>query len=262
MTSFQLWAAIFLALYLGWLLFLTIRSFNKPSMELGEFFLANKSVGFFPSLLTFWATYFSAAALIGGAGYYYIHGVGNFLFASLGYVILAVIAGTLGKRLWRMSREFPDTRSPIQLYLKHFRSPLLELLFVIVSLACMVPYLAAQITGFARMLESSLGLPYVWTAAAALIIIYIYSESGGLANIIKTDVIQSLLAFGVLAEEGVAVGGQGSDGTFTWGGYFNSQYFADPKENIIGVILKQTRYQKNDDTSWQFKQLVFQSVDD
>lgn len=70
------------------------------------------------------------------------------------------------------------------------------------------------------------------------------------------------LAFGVLAEEGVAVGGQGSDGTFTWGGYFNSQYFADPKENIIGVILKQTRYQKNDDTSWQFKQLVFQSVDD
>ena len=70
------------------------------------------------------------------------------------------------------------------------------------------------------------------------------------------------LAFGVLTKEGVAVGGQGGDGTFTWGGYFNSQYFADPKENIIGVILKQTRYQKNDDTSWQFKQLVFQSVDD
>lgn len=196
MTAFQLWASIFLALYLGWLLWLTIRSFRKPSMELGEFFLANKSVGFFPSLLTFWATYFSAAALIGGAGYYYIHGVGNFLFASLGYVILAVIAGTLGKKLWRMSREFPDTRSPIQLYLKHFRSPLLELLFVVVSLACMVPYLAAQITGFARMLESSLGLPYVWTAAAALVIIYVYSESGGLANIIKTDVIQSILTIG------------------------------------------------------------------
>ncbi len=66
------------------------------------------------------------------------------------------------------------------------------------------------------------------------------------------------LAFGVLTKEGVAVGGQGGDGTFTWGGYFNSQYFADPKENIIGVILKQTRYQNNDDTScslssWSFR---------
>jgi SSS family solute:Na+ symporter len=193
MTSFQIWASAFLLLYLGWLLYLTFKSFKKPSKDLGEFFLANKSVKFLPSLLTFWATYFSAAALIGGAGYYYIHGVGNFLFASLGYVILAVIAGTIGRRMWRMSRKFPDTRSPIQLYLRSFNSPRLELLFIVVSLACMVPYLAAQITGFARMLESSLGLPYVPTAAFALVVIYIYSESGGLANIIKTDVIQAVL---------------------------------------------------------------------
>ncbi|MCZ6675327.1 MAG: sodium:solute symporter family protein [Verrucomicrobia bacterium] len=193
MTPFQFWASAFLLLYLGWLLFLTVRSFRKPSMEPAAFFLANKSVKFLPSLLTFWATYFSAAALIGGAGYYYIHGIGNFIFASLGYVILAVIVGTVGKRLWRMSREFPETRSPIQLYLKHFKSPTLELLFVIVSLICMVPYLAAQITGFARLLESSLGLPYVLTAAVALIVIFFYSESGGLGNIIKTDVIQATL---------------------------------------------------------------------
>tara|TARA_B100001123_G_scaffold450292_1_gene619905 strand:- start:190 stop:1518 length:1329 start_codon:yes stop_codon:yes gene_type:complete len=165
-------------------------------MEPSAFFLANKSVKFLPSMLTFWATYFSAAALIGGAGYYYIHGVGNFLFASLGYIILAVTTGTLGKRLWRMSREFPETRSPIQLYLKHFKSPLLELLFIVVSLICMVPYLAAQITGFARMLESSIGLPYLLTAAVALVVIYVYSESGGLSNIIKTDVIQACLTIG------------------------------------------------------------------
>lgn len=70
------------------------------------------------------------------------------------------------------------------------------------------------------------------------------------------------LAFGVLNEEGVAQGGMGSVGTLRWGGYFNSQYFADPKEQILGVIMKQTRYQKTDDTSWQFKQLVFQAIDD
>lgn len=193
MTAFQIWASIFLLLYLGWLLFLTIRAYKKPAKEPGDFFLAGKAVPFLPSLLTFWATYFSAAGLIGAAGYYYIHGVGNFLFATIGYIILAIVAGTMGKRLWRLSRKYPNTRSPIQLYLKAFNSPKLELLFISVTLVCMVPYLAAQITGFARMLESSLGLPYIFTAAIALVIIYIYSESGGLANIIKTDVLQATL---------------------------------------------------------------------
>lgn len=70
------------------------------------------------------------------------------------------------------------------------------------------------------------------------------------------------LVFGVLNDKAVAVGGLGSEGTFFWGGYFNSQYFADPEEGIIGVILKQTRNQNSDKTSWQFRQLVMQAVDD
>jgi CubicO group peptidase (beta-lactamase class C family) len=70
------------------------------------------------------------------------------------------------------------------------------------------------------------------------------------------------LVFGVTNENAVSKGGQGSTGTFSWGGYFNSQYFADPNEQILGVIMKQTRFQKTDDTGWQFKQLVFQAIDD
>lgn len=69
------------------------------------------------------------------------------------------------------------------------------------------------------------------------------------------------LVFGVANDNAVSLGGQGSAGTFTWGGYFNSLYFADPNEQILGVIMKQTRYQKTDKTSWQFKQLVFQTID-
>ena len=70
------------------------------------------------------------------------------------------------------------------------------------------------------------------------------------------------LAFGVLNEQGHASGGKGSVGTFDWGGYFNTSYFADPKERIIGVLMKQTMYQRGDDTGWQFRMLVEQAVDD
>lgn len=68
------------------------------------------------------------------------------------------------------------------------------------------------------------------------------------------------LAFSVVNEKGRAAGGLGSVGTFAWGGYFNTQYFADPQEEVIGIILKQTQNLSGDNTSWKFRQLVFQTL--
>jgi CubicO group peptidase (beta-lactamase class C family) len=70
------------------------------------------------------------------------------------------------------------------------------------------------------------------------------------------------LAFQVQTNKGAAAGGNGSPGTFSWGGYFNTSYFADPEEQIIGILLKQTQRIKNDDTRWKFPILVGQSIDD
>jgi len=70
------------------------------------------------------------------------------------------------------------------------------------------------------------------------------------------------LAFGVINQKGQNLGGKGSIGTFDWGGYFNTQYFADPKEKIIGVLMKQTQGSVSDDTGWMFRLLVGQAVDD
>jgi CubicO group peptidase (beta-lactamase class C family) len=70
------------------------------------------------------------------------------------------------------------------------------------------------------------------------------------------------LAFGVINERGQALGGRGSVGTFDWGGYFNTSYFADPREQLIGMIFKQTRGPVEDPTGWQYRLLALQAVDD
>ena len=70
------------------------------------------------------------------------------------------------------------------------------------------------------------------------------------------------LAFGVLNQQGQDMGGRGSVGTFFWGGYFNTQYFADPKENVIGILFRQTQNIGIDETGWKFRQLVGQTIDD
>ena len=69
------------------------------------------------------------------------------------------------------------------------------------------------------------------------------------------------LAFGLVTEKGMAKGGAGSEGTFVWGGYFNTSYFADPQEKIIGVIMKQTQKINDDNNSIKFRALIMQAVD-
>ena len=70
------------------------------------------------------------------------------------------------------------------------------------------------------------------------------------------------LAFGVVTSKGQDAGGEGSEGTFSWGGYFNTTYFADPVEQTIGILMKQTSGPVNDKTGWKFRLLVNQAIDD
>ena len=68
------------------------------------------------------------------------------------------------------------------------------------------------------------------------------------------------LAFGLVSGKDQALGGKGSMGTITWGGYFNTFYFADPVENIIGILYKQTREIEEEKTNIEFSTLLFQSL--
>ncbi len=89
-------------------------------------------------------------------------------------------------------------------------------------------------------------------------------------NIILSNQIGSIwgdenfygLAFGLTGEKGATKGGNGSEGSFWWGGYFNTSYYADPEEEIIGIIMKQTQSLSKDDTTWRFKILIGGAVDD
>jgi CubicO group peptidase (beta-lactamase class C family) len=69
------------------------------------------------------------------------------------------------------------------------------------------------------------------------------------------------LGFAVSTDKTLAKGGIGSPGTFEWGGAFNTQYFADPKEKIIGIILKQT-LGGSEPSGWKFRQMVYSLFDD
>ena len=68
------------------------------------------------------------------------------------------------------------------------------------------------------------------------------------------------LAFGIIRDEDLRFGGRGSKGSLYWGGYYNTSYFADPKENVIGLIFKQTQ-NIQDNSSELFQRIVFNLVE-
>ena len=68
------------------------------------------------------------------------------------------------------------------------------------------------------------------------------------------------LGFSLMKDDLYSTGIGGSKGTFSTGGYWNTSAFADPVENIIGIIYKQTYDIGNDPTSAAFRRLVFQSI--
>jgi len=70
------------------------------------------------------------------------------------------------------------------------------------------------------------------------------------------------IAFSVTTPRGQDKGAHGSAGTFYWGGYFNTSYFADPKEETIGILMKQTQRANRDNTEWKFNILVGQAIND
>ena len=67
------------------------------------------------------------------------------------------------------------------------------------------------------------------------------------------------LAFGVVLKKDLKNGGTGSEGTISWGGYWNTSFFADPQEKVIGLIFKQTQ-NTSENTSDLFKRNVFSSI--
>jgi CubicO group peptidase (beta-lactamase class C family) len=69
------------------------------------------------------------------------------------------------------------------------------------------------------------------------------------------------LGFEITTKEGQAVLGV-SEGSFSWGGYFSTIYWADPKERIIGLLFLQQDPFSHSEIHSKFKAMVYQALDD
>jgi CubicO group peptidase (beta-lactamase class C family) len=69
------------------------------------------------------------------------------------------------------------------------------------------------------------------------------------------------LGFEITTESGQAQLGI-TEGSFAWGGYFGTTYWADPKEHIVGLLFTQHSPFRHGEIQNKFKAMVYQGLDD
>jgi len=69
------------------------------------------------------------------------------------------------------------------------------------------------------------------------------------------------LGFEVVTEKGAAKG-PWSQGSFSWGGFFGTSYWADPKEKLVCLFMTQQTPNSHGDIGEKFKALVYQAIGD
>jgi CubicO group peptidase (beta-lactamase class C family) len=67
------------------------------------------------------------------------------------------------------------------------------------------------------------------------------------------------LSFAIVSDKGAA-GGMRNKGSFAWGGFWGTTYWADPKAHLICLIMTQQVPNSHDDLSAKFETLVYSSL--
>lgn len=143
---------IVLIIFLSILLLISNRASKSNIATPNDFFLANRSLGTIVMTMTTGASYFSTWTLLGAIGNHYRDGVWFSAFAAWA-VVHALFIWLFGSRIWYLGRKH-DFVTPGDMVEKYYKSPLLRLLFAVVGIIGLVPYMLIQITGGAFALNS------------------------------------------------------------------------------------------------------------
>jgi SSS family solute:Na+ symporter len=150
-----------------------------------DYFLAGKTVCFFPLMMTFLATQVGGGLVLGSAEEAYRHGWPVLLYplgAALGLIVLGL---GMGRKLAQF-----QVSTVAQILEVVYRSPALKKVASILSVLSLFMILVAQVIASGKFL-ASIGFTNTPLFIAFWAIVILYTMKGGLKAVISTDLIQA-----------------------------------------------------------------------
>jgi len=192
------WIIILSILYLGLLIFLSIRS-RRGTKSTNDYIFAGSNIGVVLGFLTFAATMFSTFTLMGMPDFFRVHGVGAWIFLAVsdGAAMFLIIWFGFHLRKKVAEKGFNGISSLLQTC---YQNRISGYVYFAGAFVFLIPYVAIQIRGVAIFLNATFPefLPvWIW-AVTIVVIMLIYSEIGGLKAIMYADSLQGLILLTVI----------------------------------------------------------------
>jgi sodium/pantothenate symporter len=183
-----------LVIYLIFVFALSIYAYvkRKKVNQFTDYFIGNRTMGGFLLAMTLAATYISASSFIGGPGAAYKLGLGWVLLSMIQVPTVLLSLGILGKKFAILARKYNAITLSDMLY-AHYRSKLIVWFASIALVVAFIGAMTVQFVGGARLLQSSVGIPYHTGLLIFGIGTVIYTAFGGFRASILNDAFQGLI---------------------------------------------------------------------
>ena len=192
------WMLIIGPIYLGILVLLALYS-RRSNKTASDFMMGGYNIGALLGLMTFAATLFSTFTLMGMPDFFRTHGVGAWIFIALSDASMFFLLFWFAYRL-RKRAGVGQYKGMSGFLSEKYQTKWAGYLYFIIAFMFLVPYVAIQIRGVAIFLDAAFNkaLPYWGWSVLIVVIMLLYSETGGLKAIMYSDVLQGTLLMIVL----------------------------------------------------------------
>ena len=179
---------IYLAFVFGAAIYAYVKR-QKGGDFLSEYYVGNRSMTGFVLAMTTASTYASASSFIGGPGAAYKYGLGWVLLAMIQVPAVWLVLGALGKKFALLSRE-TNALTINDLLLYRYKNKYLVWIACVALLIAFFAAMTVQFIGGARLLETTIGIPYTQALLIFALTVGIYTFIGGFRAVVLTDTIQ------------------------------------------------------------------------
>ncbi len=180
-----------LVAYLALMVIIGIYEYRR-TRGLLDFYLAGRRLGTLLVSFSFFATYFSTAAFLGGGGFGFIAGFQWSAFLTFFHVLFAILAWMIiAPPMRRIAEEVGALTIP-EIFAKRF-GKLSQLIAAGVIVFFFELYMVSIYKGAGNLLQVMLGIDYVAALVVTAAIVTIYTAIGGFRAVVVTDLIQGLL---------------------------------------------------------------------
>lgn len=183
--------------YIGICLYIGYFFKKKAAEGVNEFYIAKREIPGWVVSLAFFSTFISTNTYIGQAGKAFGAGL-CWAWVGLFWTVFCMISWLLlGPRMRKQTANLSSVTIPdyFDYRYKSSLSKAIRVLAAIVIIFATLWYMVGITKGCAHLLQSVLGIPYVWGAFLIIFITCAYTVWGGMYSVLWTDAIQGLMMF-------------------------------------------------------------------